>query len=69
MKTIKEIVKDYWRKLFRRPRYVIAWDMGQDRDYWCKAYHYPDGQIRIVEAGVNYHNRQKDGSIGPEKGW
>lgn len=40
---------------FRRPRYVIGWDLGEDRDYWVKSRIHADGTIEIIDHGVNEH--------------
>ena len=43
------------RRIFKRPRYVMGWDMGEDRDYWVKSRIHADGTIEIVDHGVNEH--------------
>ena len=40
---------------FRRPRYFIGWDLGEDRDYWVKTRMHSDGTIEIVDHGCNEH--------------
>lgn len=40
---------------FSRRRYVIGWDLGEDRDYWVKSRIRADGTIEIIDHGVNEH--------------
>ncbi len=45
--------------LFRRHRYIIGLDIGQDRDYWVKSRINADGTIEIIDHGVNEHKTAK----------
>ena len=46
----------WFRRVFKSPRYVMGWDIGEDRDYWVKARIHADGTIEIIDYGVNEHN-------------
>ena len=43
------------RRIFKRPQYVMGWDVGEDRDYWVKSRFNPDGTIEIIDHGCNKH--------------
>ena len=49
---------------FRRPRYVIGWDSGEDRDYWVKSRIRADGTFEIIDHGVNEHKTANDRNQG-----
>lgn len=48
------------RRIFKRPRYTIGWDKGEDRDYWVKSKFNADGTIEILDHGVNEHKPAND---------
>ena len=54
MRQPKEIIEQIIGR-FRRPRYCIGWDLGEDRDYWVKTRMHRDGTIEIVDQGCNEH--------------
>lgn len=53
--TVRRFV-GWLRRIFKRPQYVMGWDLGEDRDYWVKSRMHADGTIEIIDHGVNEHN-------------
>jgi len=65
--TVRRFV-GWLRRIFKRPQYVMGWDLGEDRDYWVKSRLNPDGTIEIIDHGRNEHKPPNAGSHRQEEG-